>query len=366
MNKIIKKANQISAYIKNVLSTRKGRLYTMVGGGALAAVIISAVVIGNWSNTATAATGSFKVGANTSGFSSVSSELASSSSSAASSVSALSSAASSAASMVNGLPIISAAPAPSGAAPTAAQAAQTIPVTSVDFNRHSLTLSVGDTSQLTTSVTPGNASDKTLTWTSTNNGVATVDQSGNIKAVGAGTASIRATNPDGQRDTCTVTVPGSSGGTGGAANNGGNTGNTTGATGENTGNAGGGSGSGIPAAQYVRVDTTRIYTDEITGIAQTVRFQGIGFANEVAGGYADINTTSAMGAAHFGLATVSLTGTNGIHQGGSTAGIAKTGQNGTFTFDNLSAGTYTLQLTAHDGTVVARYHFTIDSSGNVQ
>ncbi|MFT9056637.1 MAG: Ig-like domain-containing protein [Ethanoligenens sp.] len=266
--------------------------------------------------------------------------------------------------MVNGLPIVSAAPAPSGAAPTAAQAAQTIPVTSVDFNRHSLTLSVGNTSQLTANVTPSNASDKALAWTSTNDAVATVDNNGNVKAVGAGTAYIRATNPDGQRDTCTVTVPGSSGNTGRAAANNGD--NTAGTTGGNTGNAGGDSGSGTPAAQYVRVDTTRSYTDEITGIAQTVHFQGVGFANEVAGGYADINTTAALGAVHYGFATVSLTGTNGIHQGGSTAVVVKNGQNGTFTFSNLTAGTYTLQLSAHDGTVVAKYSFTVSSSGNVE
>ncbi|MFT8889116.1 MAG: Ig-like domain-containing protein [Ethanoligenens sp.] len=267
--------------------------------------------------------------------------------------------------MVNGLPIVSAAPAPSGAAPTAAQAAQTIPVTSVDFNCHSLTLSVGKTSQLTANVTPSNALDKALAWTSTNDAVATVDNSGNVKAVGAGTAYIRATNPDGQRDTCTVTVPGSSGNTGRAAANNGD--NTAGTTGGNTGNAGGDSGSGTPAAQYVRVDTTRSYTDEITGIAQTVHFQGVGFANEVAGGYADINTTAALGAAHWGFnATVSLVGSNGIHQGGSTAVVPQDGKNASFTFSNLTAGTYVLQLTAHDGTVVAKYSFTVNSSGNVE
>lgn len=342
---------KLLSFSRKILSTPKGRTYTAVGGCALAAIIVACVVIGNWGNTATAATGSFKVGT-----------VSSSPTGSTSSAPTISSS-SSTASTVNGLPIVSAAPAPSGAAPTAAQAAQTVPVTSVDFNRYSLTLSVGNTAQLTANITPSNASDKMLAWTSTNNAVATVDNSGNVKAVGAGTAYIRATNPDGQRDTCIVTMPGSSGSTGGTANNGGNTGNTAGTTG---GNTGGGSGSGTPAAQYVRVDTTRTYTDEITGIAQTVHFQGVGFANEVAGGYADINTTAALGAVHYGLATVSLTGSNGIHQGGSTAGISKDGNNPAFVFNNLSAGTYTLQLTAHDGTVVAKYSFTVNSSGNVE
>lgn len=342
------------SFVKKTLSTRKGRVYTAVGGCTLAAAIITGVVLSNWSETAFAATGNFKIGGYTSSTSSASSRSASS---AASSLPSLTS---STTSTVNGLPIVSAAPAPSGAAPTAAQAAQTIPVTSVDFNHTSLTLKTGTTAQLSAKIAPSDATDKTLSWTSTSPSVATVDSNGVITAKGAGSTLIRATNPDGQRDTCKVTVPGSSGG---AANNGGSASNAGGTAG---GNAGGGSGSGTPAAQYVREDTTRTYTDEITGISQTVHFQGVGFANEIAGGYADINTTAALGAIHYGLATVSLIGTNGIHQGGSTAVVVKNGQNGTFTFSNLSAGMYTLQLTAHDGTVVAKYSFTVDPNGNVE
>ncbi|MFT9056638.1 MAG: hypothetical protein ABF449_08425 [Ethanoligenens sp.] len=121
-------------------------------------------------------------------------------------------------------------------------------------------------------------------------------------------------------------------------------------------------------ANYQGVNETKTYTDEITGIQQTVQFMGMGAGYcEVAGGYASINTTSELGAAHWGFnATVSLIGSNGIHQGGSTAVVPQDGKNATFTFDNLTAGTYTIQLTAHDGTVVSKYSFSVDSNGNVE
>lgn len=126
-----------------------------------------------------------------------------------------------------------------------------------------------------------------------------------------------------------------------------------------------GSGSGH-VSNYQGVNKTLIFTDEITGIKQTVRLGGVGAGyREVAGGGATLNTTAAMGATHKGFnATVSLTGTNGIHQGGATA-VAKNGIEPEFTFSNLTAGTYTLKLTAHDGTVVAKYQFSVDSNGNV-
>ncbi|MFT9077312.1 hypothetical protein [Ethanoligenens sp.] len=116
------------------------------------------------------------------------------------------------------------------------------------------------------------------------------------------------------------------------------------------------------AANYQN-DEIRTYTDEITGITQTVHFQGVGFANEVGGGYADINTTPALGMAHKGPGTASLLGS--VNET-SNAVVGGAGVDSSFVFNNLTAGTYTLQLTAGDGTVVARYHFTVDSTGNVQ
>ena len=64
---------------------------------------------------------------------------------------------------------------------------------------------MGQTRTLTATVTPGNATDKTVTWTSSNDKVATVVD-GTVAAVGEGTATITATAANGKKDTCKVTV----------------------------------------------------------------------------------------------------------------------------------------------------------------
>ena len=85
-----------------------------------------------------------------------------------------------------------------------------IAVSSVDFTQRSATLKPSETLQLTAKITPTTAADQALTWTTTDRAVATVNQSGLVTAVGEGTAKIRATCSDGQRDTCTVEVASSS------------------------------------------------------------------------------------------------------------------------------------------------------------
>ena len=83
--------------------------------------------------------------------------------------------------------------------------AKTIKVTSVAVSPKTLNLEVGQTRTLTATVTPGNATDKTVTWTSSNDKVATVVD-GTVAAVGEGTATITATAANGKKDTCKVTV----------------------------------------------------------------------------------------------------------------------------------------------------------------
>ena len=86
-------------------------------------------------------------------------------------------------------------------------AAATVPVTSVSLNKTSLELTEGETAQLNATVLPSNATNKDVTWESSNTSVATVDASGLVTAVGAGTATITVTTQDGNHtDTCTVTV----------------------------------------------------------------------------------------------------------------------------------------------------------------
>jgi len=81
-------------------------------------------------------------------------------------------------------------------------------VTGISLNTSSATLSINDTLQPTVTFSPENATDKGISWSSSNQSVATVEN-GIIKAVGAGEAVITATSVDGGRvANCVVTVTG--------------------------------------------------------------------------------------------------------------------------------------------------------------
>lgn len=69
-----------------------------------------------------------------------------------------------------------------------------------------LELRVGETSTLTASVLPKDASDKTLTWSSSDENVATVDENGKVTAVKAGNAVITATASNNVSASCELTV----------------------------------------------------------------------------------------------------------------------------------------------------------------
>ena len=90
-----------------------------------------------------------------------------------------------------------------------------IAVTGISLNKTSTTLTVGGSEMLTATVTPDNATDKTVTWTTSNRNVAVV-VNGYVSATGVGTAIITATAGD-KTATCTVTVR-SSGGNGNSGN----------------------------------------------------------------------------------------------------------------------------------------------------
>ena len=82
-----------------------------------------------------------------------------------------------------------------------------VPVTGVTLDTKSIELVIGNTKQLTATVAPSNATNKAVTWTSSKEAVATVSQSGQVKAVGAGTATITVKTADGGFTAiCTVTV----------------------------------------------------------------------------------------------------------------------------------------------------------------
>jgi uncharacterized protein YjdB len=85
--------------------------------------------------------------------------------------------------------------------------AKVYPVTGVTLDKTSLTLTEGETETLKATVAPDNATDKSITWSSSNASVATVDASGKVTAVSAGTATITVKTADGGKTAdCAVTV----------------------------------------------------------------------------------------------------------------------------------------------------------------
>ncbi|MBB6460490.1 chondroitinase-B domain-containing protein [Flammeovirga kamogawensis] len=82
-----------------------------------------------------------------------------------------------------------------------------IPVTGVSLTSEISSLEIGSELQLTTEVLPLDADDKSITYTTSNSSVATVSSSGNVTAVGAGTATISVTTVDGNyTDTIDIEV----------------------------------------------------------------------------------------------------------------------------------------------------------------
>lgn len=85
---------------------------------------------------------------------------------------------------------------------------QSVPVSAITLNSTSQTLNIGDSFQLDATVSPSDATDASLTWSSSNNAVATVDANGLVTAVAEGTTTIKASANDGSgvSATCMITV----------------------------------------------------------------------------------------------------------------------------------------------------------------
>lgn len=83
-----------------------------------------------------------------------------------------------------------------------------IPVQSVSLDYHELTVNRGESKQLTATVLPFDATDKSVIWSSSNPAVATVNTSGEVRAISGGEAIITVTTTDGNKtDVCAVSVP---------------------------------------------------------------------------------------------------------------------------------------------------------------
>ena len=81
----------------------------------------------------------------------------------------------------------------------------TVPVESITLDKTSLTMKVGETATLKATVKPDDATDKTVTWSSADKSIATVDKTGKVTAVKEGETVITATAGD-KTASCKVTV----------------------------------------------------------------------------------------------------------------------------------------------------------------
>ena len=80
-----------------------------------------------------------------------------------------------------------------------------IPASEVNLNKAELELLIGGTEQLIATVSPDNASDKTVVWTSSDSNIVTVDENGLVQAIAAGNAIITASCGEVKAE-CQVTV----------------------------------------------------------------------------------------------------------------------------------------------------------------
>ena len=84
---------------------------------------------------------------------------------------------------------------------------KTVNVTGISLDRNSVTIKEGESVTLVATVTPSNADNKTVTWSSSSDAVATVDSGGKVTGIKAGSATITATAEDGgKKATCSISV----------------------------------------------------------------------------------------------------------------------------------------------------------------
>ena len=83
-----------------------------------------------------------------------------------------------------------------------------IEVSSISLKGPEDTLNLGDNVLINATIVPNNADNKELTWSSSDENVATVDQKGNVVAIGGGQATITASSANGVSSTCDIAVDG--------------------------------------------------------------------------------------------------------------------------------------------------------------
>ena len=83
---------------------------------------------------------------------------------------------------------------------------ETVFVTSATLDQTKLDLGISRTATLTCTIKPANATDKTISWTSSDKTIATVDENGKVTAIAKGTATITA-EPKGQNPSFKIAAP---------------------------------------------------------------------------------------------------------------------------------------------------------------
>ncbi len=144
-----------------------------------------------------------------------------------------------------------------------------IPVTGVELKQKTLSLTVGNSANLTYIITPDTATYKTVTWESSNNEVAKADENGTVKAVGVGTAIITVKTTDGDfTDTCTITVTNSSSGSSSSGGSSSGSSSSSGNKTETTTNPDGSTTTTITKPDGSKTETTK-YQDGSQEVVKT-------------------------------------------------------------------------------------------------
>ena len=76
----------------------------------------------------------------------------------------------------------------------------------IELSESEKTVFVGDTFTITATVKPEDAFNRTVTWSSSDPSIATVDENGTVTAIAKGEAIITAESADGVKAECKVTV----------------------------------------------------------------------------------------------------------------------------------------------------------------
>ncbi len=81
-----------------------------------------------------------------------------------------------------------------------------INIEKIELSETSMNLYVGDNKNLSVTISPSNATNKKIIWSTSNSNVASIDKDGNVKGVGIGSATIKARSENGKYAICNVVV----------------------------------------------------------------------------------------------------------------------------------------------------------------